>query len=324
MLRSYRGIVIAVGLIIADPSYGQQDGANQPKVSGDTAGQLARVDAAAEKRPVPSAPDQGCQPGENDRQSDLCAQWKAADAAAESARWALWALWIGGLGLLVGGGTLFAAWRAAHWAKKAADHTESGSGEARRAADATIEAVKEAANANKLTRELARPWVSITCKFTRCELLGLHLMVDGELTYKNVGATPALDFTSYYRCNFNTDQESDKTTEFIRRLDGARGYGNSLMPSEEIVEPFFFELPYDDEAVFEDENTKDRLLQILVTAVLTYRAPGRSSWQGPQTARSFVVTRRDGSTVDTRLPARNPSVRPENLGCQVTEAGTTR
>lgn len=39
------------------------------------------------------ARDQGCPVGIDDRSSDLCAQWKAADAAAESARWS----WIAGL-----------------------------------------------------------------------------------------------------------------------------------------------------------------------------------------------------------------------------------
>jgi hypothetical protein len=44
------------------------------------------------------------------------------------------------IGLLVGGGTLFAAWRAAHWAKGAAFHAEEGVREARRSADAFVAA----------------------------------------------------------------------------------------------------------------------------------------------------------------------------------------
>lgn len=64
--------------------------------------------------------DAGCEKGHDDRESDLCAQWKAADSAAESAR-AAWAqFWIGGiLGLL----TFFAAGAAAYYARAAAKHT---------------------------------------------------------------------------------------------------------------------------------------------------------------------------------------------------------
>lgn len=38
-----------------------------------------------------------CNSGDDKRDSDLCAQWKAADAAAESAKWTYWGNWIGGI-----------------------------------------------------------------------------------------------------------------------------------------------------------------------------------------------------------------------------------
>jgi hypothetical protein len=46
-------------------------------------------------------PNQPCLDGKEDRKSDLCAQWKAADAAASSARWA-WASSIVGIVSLLG------------------------------------------------------------------------------------------------------------------------------------------------------------------------------------------------------------------------------
>lgn len=69
----------------------------------------------------PEMEDLGCERGQNDRGSDLCAQWKAADAARASAD-AAWLL--GVLGLGIGGLTLLAASRAAHWAKAAATETK--------------------------------------------------------------------------------------------------------------------------------------------------------------------------------------------------------
>lgn len=74
-------------------------GANSPKPS-DTARpspleQVAtgvdRVATVAEKQA--GAVDRGCKAGVDLRDSDLCAQWKAADAAADSARWAWVAAW---------------------------------------------------------------------------------------------------------------------------------------------------------------------------------------------------------------------------------------
>lgn len=66
------------------------------------------------------ASDPGCEEGHDDRKSDLCAQWKAADAAAESANVARVQLW---LGTIIGALTLFAAAAAAVYAGRAAKHT---------------------------------------------------------------------------------------------------------------------------------------------------------------------------------------------------------
>ena len=51
----------------------------------------------------PIEQDQGCDKGKDQRQSDLCAQWKAADASQDAANYAFWALFISaiGTGLLV-------------------------------------------------------------------------------------------------------------------------------------------------------------------------------------------------------------------------------
>lgn len=64
-----------------------------------------------------------CFPGQDDRMSDLCAQWKAADAATSAAR----ATWLFGfLGSGIGLLTFFAALYAALYAKEAASETRRG------------------------------------------------------------------------------------------------------------------------------------------------------------------------------------------------------
>lgn len=68
------------------------------------------------------ASDPGCEEGHDDRKSDLCAQWKAADAAAESANVARVQFWIGST---VSALTLLAASAAAYYARSAAHYTAS-------------------------------------------------------------------------------------------------------------------------------------------------------------------------------------------------------
>jgi hypothetical protein len=53
---------------------------------------------------IPAENDLGCDPGEDDRKSDLCAQWKAADATHDAANYALAGLLVGIVGtfMLIG------------------------------------------------------------------------------------------------------------------------------------------------------------------------------------------------------------------------------
>lgn len=72
--------------------------------------------------PDPSHLTKPCEKGQDDRSSDLCAQWKAADSAYEAAVWSRRTGWFTGLGLIVGSITTVAAIAAAIFAKKAAGH----------------------------------------------------------------------------------------------------------------------------------------------------------------------------------------------------------
>lgn len=206
MPRSYRGIFVALGLALSGPSYGQEAKADQPPASGYGKAELERIASAVEKLPVAQAPDAGCQPGQDERGSDLCAQWKAADAAAESARWTFWTLIAGIAGLAIGAGTLFAAWRAAHWAREAARHTEAGAREGKRSADeaekaawAALESLSETREANQIARDFGRaqlrPYVSFTSHSEADVDRPLDFSPNGFVRFKikNFGQTPATD-----------------------------------------------------------------------------------------------------------------------------------
>lgn len=190
MPRGYR-IALCAGfgwLILAGPCQGKNTEADQSKGQKAIQAKLDRIAAAIEELPKSEAPDPGCAPGRDNHQSDLCAQWKAADAAAESARWGLWTFITSLIAIGIGVGTLVAAWLAARWAKKAAEHTETGA----------IAAAKSVAVAEATAKQQIRAYISV-------ESVGFWLGDKSEgLTYgvylKNTGSSPAHEFRSTYVC----------------------------------------------------------------------------------------------------------------------------
>ncbi len=126
--RGYRHVVLAavVWVIIGNASHPQfdakpMDEQRVQEVQRDLPRIADALEGIARNQPASPNKDAGCNPGEDNRQSDLCAQWKAADAAYESARWTRATFWLGFVGLFLGLGTLIAAALAALYAKKTAD-----------------------------------------------------------------------------------------------------------------------------------------------------------------------------------------------------------
>ena len=91
MLIGYRGIVAALGLILAAHHPNAEAQPKQPDAQERSTRALeniaSRYDDQAERSEGSREAEQ-CQQGDDKRYSDLCAQWKAADAAADSAWWA--------------------------------------------------------------------------------------------------------------------------------------------------------------------------------------------------------------------------------------------
>lgn len=197
MRRSFRGIIVALGLMVASPCLGQERAADQAKPGNTAAAQLDRIANAVENLPKATPPDGGCESGHEDRQSELCAQWKAADAAIEAAQAAWYQFYLGVGGLLVGLATFIAAVAAAIFARKAAIETEKG-------AQAAIDAVGETKKANQIARDSMknqlRPYLDIEsvkpAKLTESDETVL-------VTLKNFGQTPAMKVqvaSTFRRC----------------------------------------------------------------------------------------------------------------------------
>lgn len=189
MNRGFQTICFALSLSFAVPGYAidKQDVAasQEPPSASDS--------AAGSESPSTSAQAEDCQGPQGNRRSSICAEWKAADAAADSAKWAQWALAVGGLGVLLGAGTLFAAFRAAHWAKIAAAHTEEGS-------KGAVQAANESRLANQISQGVQRAWVTIAANPQSSQRTETGHSFRFEIISENVGQTPA----THLSCSHNS------------------------------------------------------------------------------------------------------------------------
>jgi hypothetical protein len=208
MLRGYRGVIFAAcfGLTLIGASNLPQDSTNPTQGNGNQANrqQSASAAAANSEPAVPPPSDAGCERNNDQRSSDLCAQWKAADAAYDSARWAWWQLLLGGVGLILGAATMAAAIFAALYAKRAAVATEqtvkiaqdaaTGAGEALMIAERNANAAAEQVKVAKETahRQL-RPYIlPATLGVLNSTTAGGWKIWTGYGQLRNQGETPAV------------------------------------------------------------------------------------------------------------------------------------
>jgi hypothetical protein len=164
-------------------------------------GQAAKQSPQNQRRPalkgqaakiVPTAPsvdggqkiDFGCADGREDRHSDLCAQWKAADGASDAARYSWWQLTLGWVGLAFGAVTMAAAAAAAVFAKKAADETKRG-------ADAAERSITE-------TQRIGEAQVRCYITFVQARVKLSGRVPIFQIEIRNSGQSPATEMTAEY------------------------------------------------------------------------------------------------------------------------------
>lgn len=167
------GALFALILISAYPGDCNSGGAGQP----------TQIDEKniAEREHLNSP----CEIGDDKRNSELCAQWKAADAAADSAKWSEFSFW---LAAFVGTLTLMAAAAAAYYARLAALYTQAGALEAKKSAATGIEAVN-------ISEDTARKQLRAYVCIEECILIEEEdlLFFSAQILIKNYGQTPAYD-----------------------------------------------------------------------------------------------------------------------------------
>jgi hypothetical protein len=170
------GLGLYIGAIASPPKVG---GTNQRAHAQQRV--ISAPNAALPQAPRGEDANSHCKQGEDNRHSDLCAQWKAADAASDSAVWTRRAGYAAYAGVLIAFFTLLAAVAAALFARLAARHTETGA----KAAQAAVHETKRIGEAQ------VRSYLSILKAEIKFNVKG---QVDVRLTIKNSGQSPAERF----------------------------------------------------------------------------------------------------------------------------------
>ena len=231
-------LVALAGLIIANAPNRDRDHVEAAKTQNEVDRSFERLSNEIEKSIESKRQDTGCHHGIDNRSSDLCAQWKAADAAAQSANSGEQANTIGWIGVVFGAITMVAAIAAAKFAKDAAEHTKRGADEAQNAvvqAKRSAEISKAALKEQRVTakREL-RAYVGIK------EIIAARFVDrDGQVGWKlqaiwhNTGSTPAFEVFSALDWDDFEDGHLPEEFEFTTFSDGAGGV--SLAPDRSIT-----------------------------------------------------------------------------------------
>lgn len=171
--------VVIVAAITNLSSPKKNDGyPHQQEPGGALAGPIPPSPRPLEEGDRPKDYEKPCAEGEENRNSDLCAQWKAADAAKESADWTGRTFFLGIFGTVIGGLTLLAAGFAAWYARHAAIET-------RRSADIA----KDALDASK---KHLRSYIHFTDGEITFQLEDRVLKMHGEINLRNSGNTSSV------------------------------------------------------------------------------------------------------------------------------------
>jgi hypothetical protein len=191
MARASILLVLWLALLGSAPNAKQNERAEQPGSAnevqnGEAPSQSDVVAASPEVETVEPVQTQDCEPGQDNRKSDLCAQWKAADAAREAANWARWSFFLAIAGTLGLFATLYYTRKAVRAAEDATADADAALAVAERNARAAADHV---AVARQSAESELRAYLSISDAFA----FGMtpERQPTFCVTIKNQGRTPA-------------------------------------------------------------------------------------------------------------------------------------
>jgi hypothetical protein len=209
MLGRYRHIFFAlVGWLALANTQGPSGNTQQPKAETNQ----------TQPTPAPSPPPvqpveqvespklyRPCDQGQDYRNSDLCAQWKAADAARDAADWTYWGVLLGIVGTIGLFWTLYYTRAAVKAAQEATKDADAAIAIAARNADAAADLAETSREA--MQNDL-RGWVGVTCDVGGCRASEHGLTLSVTVNLKNYGKSPVpvaeVSLITYARTNWAT------------------------------------------------------------------------------------------------------------------------
>ena len=212
MLRGYRlALTALIGFLALCGASPPSEKSKQPEAGQE---QQSAPPVTPDYAPYPNKYADACYRAESHDTADLCAQWRAALAAEESAEIAWWGNWLSVIGAsltLVGTGFIYWTLRET---RRTANAAVSAVDEAGRAADAAHEA-------NRIMREAERAWI-VHNGYEHGEFIdgthGQERIARGFaiiLVWTNVGKTPATHVTA------NTDRRLTPRNSPVPHFDVA-------------------------------------------------------------------------------------------------------
>ena len=203
--------------------------------------ELRDIVKAIEKVNSAPHPDMGCPVGKEDRSSDLCAQWKAADAANDAAVSARKTFRLGIVGTIIGFFTLVAAGLAARYAKSAANETKRAADIAtstlEEARKNTFEQIKIAQQGLLAAINGQRAWLSANLRITDQQIRDDQLHFTFFASAKNIGNTPALNIIVAFD-NFEGVQDAHRKNRLKmlnHKLTNNAPISGCLLPNAETM-----------------------------------------------------------------------------------------
>ncbi|UIY30978.1 hypothetical protein LZK73_11885 [Neorhizobium galegae] len=184
--------------------------------------------------------DGGCPDGIEDRKSDLCAQWKAADAAQNSVVWSEKSFYLGVFGAAVGAATLAAAIAAAlyariaaHQAERSADVAAASVATARDLGEAQIRAYLYFKNASY---ELSKDTISIILEIGNSgQSPANQVRLTSDLTVQEVGGMPSHPRVLTYLASDKRQDEAQPVNSNSTVLETVYFFWGLGIPSQDEV-----------------------------------------------------------------------------------------
>ncbi len=149
-----------------------------------------------------------CEKDVDRRQSDLCAQWKAAGAADRAAWWAM----IGTIVALLGSTGLY--WQI-HLSRKAVEETSL--------------ATKAMAKANEIAVAAQRPWLSIHVEPTVLKLQGKALRCEINIHVNNLGQSVANNYCFLFDLTYTRDGNPNYVDQIWKGFEEKKVKNRSLV-----------------------------------------------------------------------------------------------